>query len=304
MQRMWTSKSRLARCLTVLLFASAVSGWSATNSPVPASTPTSNDLSNHLAKLQAMLPEGFTWTWQPPFVVIGDEAPTVVRQRATNTVQWAVDRLKRDYFQRDPTPLVDIWLFKDKVSYEQWTKKLFNDEPTTPFGYFSPAHHALFMNISTGGGTLVHEIVHPFMRANFPACPAWFNEGLASLYEQSGSEGGRIVGYPNWRLPALQEAIRAGKVLPFEKLLATTENEFYGGGTSAKRYNQHYAQARYLCYYLQQQGLLVKFYGSFVAGAKTDPAGVQTLRTVLGEKDLKAFQKKWEKFVIGLRFEQ
>jgi len=28
---------------------------------------------------------------------------------------------------------------------------------------------------------LVHEIVHPFMRANFPECPAWFNEGLASL---------------------------------------------------------------------------------------------------------------------------
>ena len=24
------------------------------------------------------------------------------------------------------------------------------------------------MNISTGGGTLVHEIVHPFIEANFP----------------------------------------------------------------------------------------------------------------------------------------
>ena len=32
---------------------------------------------------------------------------------------------------------------------------------------------------------LVHEMVHPFMDADFPACPAWFNEGLASLYEQS-----------------------------------------------------------------------------------------------------------------------
>ena len=34
------------------------------------------------------------------------------------------------------------------------------------------------MNISTGGGTLVHEIVHPFIEANFPACPPWLNEGL------------------------------------------------------------------------------------------------------------------------------
>ena len=51
------------------------------------------------------------------------------------------------------------------------------------------------MNISTGGGTLVHEIVHPFVAANFPNCPAWFNEGLGSLYEQSGEVNGAIHGY-------------------------------------------------------------------------------------------------------------
>ena len=27
-------------------------------------------------------------------------------------------------------------------------------------------------------------MVHPFVEANFPDCPAWFNEGLGSLYEQ------------------------------------------------------------------------------------------------------------------------
>ena len=43
------------------------------------------------------------------------------------------------------------------------------------------------MNIATGGGTLVHEIVHPFMAANFEQCPSWFNEGLGSLYEQSAA---------------------------------------------------------------------------------------------------------------------
>ena len=40
------------------------------------------------------------------------------------------------------------------------------------------------MNIGPGPGTLSHELVHPYMEANFPNVPAWFNEGLASLYEQ------------------------------------------------------------------------------------------------------------------------
>ena len=44
------------------------------------------------------------------------------------------------------------------------------------------------LGTSTGGGTLVHEIVHPFMRANFPNCPSWFDEGLASLYAHRGFE--------------------------------------------------------------------------------------------------------------------
>ena len=274
-----------------------------TSSPTNRLVASATDLTNHLKQLLARMPKGFTWTWQPPFVVLGDESPSTVRQHATNTVKWAVDRLKRDYFKLDPSPIVDIWLFKDKASYEKWARELFNDTPTTPFGYYSPQHNALLMNISTGGGTLVHEIVHPFMRANFPSCPAWFNEGLASLYEQSGSKGDRIVGYPNWRLPALQEAIRTGRTLPFEKMLSLPDDEFYGGGSNNKNYSQNYAQARYLCYYLQEQGLLVKYYHAFGAGAKEDPTGVKTLKKVLGESDLGAFKRKWEKFVSGLRWE-
>jgi hypothetical protein len=260
----------------------------------------SAEVSNHLARLQARLPSGFAVLWQPPFAVIGDEPPATVRRRATDTVKWAVDRLRKDYFARDPQPIMDLWLFKDKASYEKHARELFGDRPTTPFGYYSPKHNALIMNIATGGGTLVHEIVHPFMHANFPQCPPWFNEGLGSLYEQCGDRDGRIWGYPNWRLPALQEAIRAGRLISFSKLLAMDSSQFYGG-TDNPNYNQHYAQSRYLCYYLQEQGLLVRFYREFVAQAKADPTGEKTLKQVLRTDDLQAFQKKWETFVLGLR---
>jgi len=89
-----------------------------------------------------------------------------------------VEKLKKAYFTADPQEILDIWLFKDKTSYETHCKGLFGKTPDTPYGYFSAADKALVMNISTGGGTLVHEIVHPFVAANFPDCPAWFNEGL------------------------------------------------------------------------------------------------------------------------------
>jgi hypothetical protein len=151
------------------------------------------------------------------------------------------------------------------------------------------------MNIDTGTGTLVHEIVHPFMRANFPRCPAWFNEGLASLYEQCGERRGHIVGYPNWRLGRLQRAINAGAVPSFEQLTTTTNRQFYGDNRSI-----HYAQARYLCYYLQEQGKLTNFFHNFVANCKTDPTGYKTLTQVLGEGDMSTFQTKWEKFVLSI----
>ncbi|MGB2613167.1 MAG: DUF1570 domain-containing protein [Phycisphaerae bacterium] len=266
--------------------------FSETTAPADA-----DPLAEHLRSLEPKVPEGFTVVPEPPFVVIGDEEPAMVRRRAEQTVRWAVERLKALYFEKDPPQILDIWLFKDKTSYERHVRELFGEEPTTPFGYCSPEHGALIMNIATGGGTLVHEIVHPFVAANFPACPAWFNEGLGSLYEQSAERQGRIVGLTNWRLKGLQETIRAGRVPSFQSLTATSDRAFY---TEDKETN--YAQARYLCYWLQEHGLLVKFYHAFRAAAKEDPTGYETLKRVLGGADMAAFQKRWEQFVLRLHF--
>ena len=284
----------------ILLLLLLVASLSCGTPTLVAANVTNTALADHLLTLKQTTPAGFTVVLAPPFVVLGDESPERVRQHAEQTVKWAVDKLKRDYFKTDPTEIIDVWLFKDDASYRQHAKLLFNDTPTTPFGYYSPAHHALVMNISTGGGTLVHELVHPFMRANFPKCPAWFNEGLASLYEQSADKDGHILGLINWRYTGLAKAIKDGKLISFQKLMAMTDEEFYGG-QSNPGYSEHYAQSRYLCFYLQEKGLLTKFYREFVTGAKQDPAGYETLKRVLEEKDMVAFQKKWEQFILGLR---
>ncbi len=256
------------------------------------------EFERHVKELKKKIPnEGFTIVVTPPFVVIGDDSPAEVRRRAKDTVQWAVEKLKNAYFTKDPAEILDIWLFKDKESYEKHAQKLFHAKPDTPYGYYSQTDRALVMNIATGGGTLVHEIVHPFVAANFPECPAWFNEGLGSLYEQCGEQDGEIHGYTNWRLAGLQEAIRTKRLPSFKTLCSTTNEEFY-----EKDKGVNYAQARYLCYYLQEQGLLRKYYRRFHANRQDDPTGYKTLQEVLGRKDMDKFQKEWEAYVLKLRF--
>jgi len=257
------------------------------------------DYARHIRKLKTVIPDDdFTVILQKPFVVIGNESPNMVQYRAEKTVKWSVDKLKADYFKNDPCSIIDVWLFEGDSSYRKYAKEIFGDNPTTPFGYFSDEHNALVMNIATGGGTLVHEIVHPFIAANFPNCPAWFNEGLASLYEQSSERDGRIIGLTNWRLAGLQEKIKAGTLPSFEYLCKTTSREFYGGTA----YSDNYAQARYLCYYLQEKGLLRKFYHEFAANCKADTTGYEILKKILKTDDMKQFQKDWQQRIMKLTF--
>jgi len=265
-----------------------------------ARTFTAADYAQHMMVLRKKVPrKGFTVVIEHPFVVIGDETPEMVKRRSRGTVKWAADKLKEAYFTRDPAEILDVWLFKDDASYRTHTKEIFNYEPDTPYGYFSSSDKALVMNIRTGGGTLVHEIVHPFVAANFPACPAWFNEGLGSLYEQSGERGGKIVGYTNWRLAGLQKAIRAKRVPSFKTLCSTTTHQFY-----EEDKGNNYAQARYLCYWLQEHGLLRKYYRQFHAASRKDPTGYETLKAILrrDDKGMDKFKQEWETYVMKLRF--
>jgi hypothetical protein len=210
-------------------------------------------------------------------------------------LRWTVSRLKEEHFARDPEPLA-IWLFRDAKSYRTYTWRVFHERPSTPFGYYSPEEQALIMNIGPGAGTLVHELVHPFIAANFPRCPTWLNEGLASLYECATSRGGRIRGLPNWRLPDLKKVIRSGHLPSFARLTATTEKQFYDEDPGS-----NYAQARYLLLYLQETGLLSRYWHEVMA-ATDDPTGYRTLVKVLGNPDMAAFQRKWEAWVLRVRY--
>jgi hypothetical protein len=260
----------------------------------PLATVTPAALAQHVMKLKAkaQIPDGYATRIVGPFFVIGDESPARVEHYA-KTIAWTVDHLKRDFNMREPPNVIDVWLLGDADSYVDTVLRLLGLRPSTPYGFFMPSHQALFMNISTGGGTLVHELVHPFIGASFPAVPTWFNEGLASLYEAVREEHGQMWGLPNWRLAGLQRAIRAGNLPSFAAMTTDSRDRFYASGTS-------YAQARYLCLYLQEKGLLHRYYDQFRMNVGSDPSGYRTLVRVLGAPDMAAFEKQWQAWALAL----
>jgi hypothetical protein len=246
----------------------------------------------HVMKTKVKIPDGYATRIAGPFFVIGDEAPARVEHYA-QTVDWTVGHLKRDFHMREPPNVIDVWLLGSRDSYVDNAVRLFGKRPSTPYGFFLPEHQALFMNIATGGGTLVHEVVHPFIAASFPSVPAWFNEGLASLYEAVREEHGQLWGVPNWRLDGLKRAIRAGKLPSFAMMTSDSDARFYASSTG-------YAQARYLCLYLQEHGLLHRYYDQFSAGAAADPTGYKTLVRVLGNPAMARFEKQWQAWALAL----
>ncbi len=283
---------------TAIRFRLAPGEIAASAKPAPGAVHTAADHAQRTMEVRKRLPSGeFTLVLEEPFIVIGDDAPEAVRRWASGTVRWAAEHLRKSFFDKDPPEVIAVWLFKDKRSYEVNTRSIFGSTPSTPYGYYSPTERALIMNIATGGGTLVHEMVHAYVEGNVPNCPTWFNEALGSLFEQCGQRDGRIIGRTNWRLAGLKTAIRKKSLPTFEVLCGMSASQFYGGSRG-----DNYAQARYLFHDLQEQGKLRAYYRAYLAAQKEDPTGYATLKTILGAEDMVAWQKDWEARVMKLRF--
>ena len=260
--------------------------------------PTKDELAARKVELDKKLAgKGYTVLIQAPFVIVDDENAAMVKRNA-NFMKWTTDLIEADFFPKRPAKLIEVWLFKNEQTYRKGAKQFFNDEPDTPYGYYSTAADALIMNVGPGLGTLSHELVHPYMEANFPNVPAWFNEGLASLYEQPRERVGadkklHMWGTPNWRLPNLKAEIR-GKTLPSLKtLMSTTRDGFYEARFDA------YAYARFLLQYLQDHDKLHAFYDAFLADTK-DLTGQTALAKVVGQ-DLETFEAAWRTWVLALK---
>ncbi len=289
--KLWTFKPSPARW-TLIRLRVVPKGEPPALAPEPH--PTRAELSQHVQALKETLPRGMTLAWERPFLVVGDEPPDQVQRRARDVVKWTKDLLLKDFFTEIPRELTDVWILGGAASYEKVSRELFKIEPDTPYGYFLSSRRSLVMNIKPGYGTLTHELVHPFMHEAWADAPAWLNEGLASLFEFPFEKDGHLHGRVNWRLPGLQKGLKRSAVPSFHTLVHLSSDAFYDDPVGL-----HYAAARYLCYWLQERGVLDDFVKKAIAQQKRDPSGWTALEETLGA-DPDSFRAEWEKLVLGL----
>jgi hypothetical protein len=283
--------------------ASAPAASRPTSTPAGAAAEAATQAAQKLAQdaqakareMLANLDDSFHVVIRPPFVVLGDFAAADLERLTAGSVIDPANAMWKCYFEKRPDAVITVLLLKDADGFAKWAKKLFNDTDLPHYGYYKPDARALVMNISTGTGTLVHELTHALIVYDFPDVPPWFNEGFASLHEQSQVRPDTIIGQPNWRLPALQKAIAAKELRSLRELV--TAGDFYG-----KLRDLNYAQARYFVMYMQAKSLLRDFYREYRDHHAGDDSAVKAIEKVFGAK-LDQIEPKFLEWVMTLKIE-
>jgi hypothetical protein len=235
-----------------------------------------------------------TWTLLPrsPFVLAGDLPEAELRELWRSTIAPTTRALSVGYFDHLPDEPILLVILSGDESYKAALRFLGHSGKHEYAGLYDRDERRLVLNLSTGEGTLAHELTHALAHADFPDMPEWFDEGLASLHEecQFSDDGLRLVGLGNWRGEALRETVERNR-LPS---MADFVNHHFG---SRGRTAREYAYARYLCLYLQERQLLGLFYRKCRENAAVDPTGGWSLLETLGTSDVDTADRDFRRWL-------
>lgn len=232
----------------------------------------------------------------PPFVLAG--ATRAATQGAAPFIEAVLGAYRNQRFDTAPTRAISIYVFPSAAQYHAYCRRQYGgDECMSRFGFYLPDERKIIMQ-GGPGGTLSHELAHPFYEADFPEGPTWLNEGIAALFEQPILHPkGEIHGGKNWRLPRLVQAMRASKERDYARLptlFGMSDDTFRGD-----RESLHYAMARYTCQWLDEHGWLWPFYRAYRDGIATDPTGALAFAKVVGQSPADA-DVTWRRWVLTL----
>jgi hypothetical protein len=151
---------------------------------------------------------------------------------------------------------LEVYLFTHKEDYDAIT---LHQVPHTG-GVFIAGRRNLLASFLEGQGrdamrkTLQHEAFHQFaFNAIASDLPIWLNEAMAQFFEEGIWDGStfRIGEVPPWRVRQLQDDLKTGHFIDFEKLFALTPEEWAmrlrrDVTTGATEYNESWAIIQYL----------------------------------------------------------
>lgn len=235
---------------------------------------------------------------EPPWVISGDLVAAERDRWYQATIAPASAALASQFALREPDEPITVLLFRSEASYRETAGRVFGDRDISQFGYYRPHGRTLLVNTAAGRGPLLHEMTHALVAFDMPELPQWFDEGLASLYEECriDADPPRITGLANWRDRELEAAVRAGRLPPLA--------EFVGPASSFGRNpGRDYAYARGWCRFLQDRGLLVAFYHRLrsdrLQGGEGDRSGERALCAVLGRQAWARAETDFRRFVLA-----
>ena len=187
------------------------------------------------------------------------------------------EALQRDLFKFGPKDYLSVIV----------PKKWANPKVT---GHFWPD----WVDAATVGNNLLHEFTHALHYADQVGRdqyqPVWLMEGFASMYENSEVVNGHVVPKINHRVIELQEEVKKKNYMPFAKMMQLERRAFT---------SHQYAQANYMCMYLQATGQLPKWYALYNEGFATDSSGIAATEKIYGKK-IDEVEKDWVAWLLKL----
>lgn len=262
-------------------------------------SPLKNDVQSRLRQAcenvaQEILPQlsrNNTVLIRPPYVLAGDMSESALETLHRDFVQPTQRALNVSFFDVTPTEPITIVAFAKEAGFRDFARRVDRRKSDSYYGYYLRTHRRLVVNVSTGAGTLAHELTHALAHFDFPDMPEWFDEGLASVFEQSefSDTGHRLTGTDNWRVNLILRAMHDNQLRKADELVQ-------GRSVRANHESIDYAHARYVCLFLQDQQLLEPFYRKLRSRAETDPNGWRTLREVVASEsaaDIDADFRRW-----------
>jgi len=101
---------------------------------------------------------GFKYLVASPFVIAGNGGVVGLAGYRDGTILGAAKALRRTYLDSDLDEPVLIVLVESNQPYRRVAKEWFREEDPPHFGFYRPGDRVMLMNVSTGTGTLVHEL--------------------------------------------------------------------------------------------------------------------------------------------------
>ncbi len=191
--------------VTVLPFTehtSAVPGLGSPSHDFEARVVSLSRAADAVARVRAVAPQGARVRAYERFVIATTGGQSDAQLSAINEhLERALAFFVNEYDLLPPENFITLYIVPKPGQAEVLSAAIHGMKlPPRTLGYaFEPDQSIVATTPDSRTGTVTHELFHLLARNSSQSLPSWLDEGLAGLYEAARFEGGRLVGYSNWR---------------------------------------------------------------------------------------------------------